>query len=316
MRKGCCCGCLVLLVLFIGWTGLGIYFAGHYMDLWVAAERVDTLAYVGEAPAVMVRIQPDLPEVTSILTEGFNGMSPEWLLPYEATLALIPTLEKQEVDVMLATSLRRFLGFLKLCLQSDEGQTALKDLDLDWRTTQQDGLLVLKTQKPIDEAVCTQVQSVWPQPRPGSWSGEGTHFLELVLDNRDGGVMLALDPFLVAREADPNEIVVMKAPFDLEGAGRLPGLFKRLNGLRFYMDLTGPDEAQCHVDSECRDAQAAETLLFFLFTLRDAVYRALVEQDIDFEGRLVRDGNRVKGTYTIRGYRAPLIEALQTRTNG
>ncbi|HNT89436.1 MAG TPA: hypothetical protein PKL84_16360, partial [Candidatus Hydrogenedentes bacterium] len=94
-------------------------------------------------------------------------------------------------------------------------------------------------------------------------------------------------------------------------AQRLPGLFRRLETLRVSMDLEDGDRMRVRVDANCRDAAAAESLAFFLYTLRDLAYRDLIESDVILDSDIVVSGAAIRGVFTLEGVREIIVRAIR-----
>ncbi|HNR30128.1 MAG TPA: hypothetical protein PKI11_04510 [Candidatus Hydrogenedentes bacterium] len=313
MGKGCCLGCLIA-VLLVAACVAGVAFLAVKFDITHEAAPVDTVAHIGGQPEFLARINPNAPELMALLVEGFSGAPPPviaWFLPHEISVAIGYDREKEAAACAVAVSLRRLAGALAWLASDAEGwrfspvQRALRV------AKERDGLWVIRSQWATSEETRDRVARWWKADRFVLIELEGGHLFEAVLDNRAGGGLLALEALLAPEDFMPEQReVVVKAPFDVE-AQRLPGLFRRLETLRVSMDLEDGDRMRVRVDANCRDAAAAESLAFFLYTLRDLAYRDLIESDVILDSDIVVSGAAIRGVFTLEGVREIIVRAIR-----
>ncbi len=313
MRRGCCLGCLISLVL-VGACVAGVAYLAAKMDLTHEAPRIDTVAHMGGQPEVLVRLNPNAPELVSLLLEGFSGAPPQFVtafLPHEATLAIGFDGEQEQASCVLALSLRRLTGALAWLASDPEGWRISPVQQGIQAAKEADGLWVVRSHWPVSREMRERAAAWWPDARFAPLELEGGHVLEALLDNRSGGALLALEALLAPRDlAQEQREAVVNAPFDME-AQRLPGIFRRLEAVRLSADIEEANRASVRVEANGRDEAAAESLAFFLYTLRDLAYRELIEEDIVLTGDILVSGAAVRGIFTIDGIHDRLVRAIR-----
>lgn len=313
MGRGCCLGCLIASVLVAACIA-GVVYLAMKLDITHEAAPVDTVAHIGGQPELLVRIDPNAPEFLSLLVEGFDGAPPQlisWLLPYEITLAIGYDREREDASCILAVSLRRLAGGLAW-LASEPDAWRLSPVQQGVRAAKEaDGLWVVRSHWPTSPETRARASVWWPEAGFARLEMEGGHLFEAILDNRAGGGLIALEALLAPGDFAPEQReIVVKPPFDLE-AQRLPGIFRRLETLRVSADVEAGNRGRVRVEATCRDGAAAESLAFFLYTVRDLVYRELIEEDIILKTDIVVSGATLHAVFTIDGIHDRLVRAIR-----
>ena len=315
-QKGCCLGCMAIFLIVIGGTCGLLYWGAVSMDLLYESPPRDTAAHIGGSPALLVRVDPNSEQVLGLLDEGFEGQLNAFLqpfLPHDLSFALLPHREDGSSGTVFAISLRRMGGLIKLLTDSPEQWRWFQAQEMISAGLESDNLWVVRGSVRSSDSVLGQVAKWWPVETREALELEGGHDIELVLDNRDGKAWLALDPLLVAGKTDEDAIVVIKAPFEPESSASLTGLFRRVRTFRLSADMAEADRIVLTVEAECRDADAAESMLMLLFTIRDSAYRTCVEKDIALEGHFTRNDSAIRGEFTCTGFRKSLIAMMRSQ---
>ena len=315
-QKGCCFGCMAVFLILVGGSCLILYWGAVSMDLLYESPAEDALALIGESPALLVRVDPNSEEALDLLNETMEGQFNLFLrafLPHELVFALLPHREDGVSETVFSASLRRMGGLLALVSSDPEDWHWFEAQEMESAGLESDALWVVRGTVRSSDDVRGQVSKWWPMEAHEPLDLEGGHTVELVLDNRDGKAWLALDPLLIANETDEDAIVVMKAPFEPEMSTRLNGFFRRVRTFRLNADMVEADRATLTVEAECRDADAAESMLMFLFTVRDGIYRACVEKEVALDGHFTQDGSSIRGEFAFTGFRKTFIAKMRSQ---
>jgi len=311
VKKGCCFGCLaVALLVFAGLCAL-VYAVTVKLDLITPAPRADTVYHAAQNPAVCIRLDPNQPEILKIMDEVFGAGSAEFygaFFPYEAGLAIVPDTSRNVDTLVVSVSLRRLASLFTLFVKN----TFTTEIpgQIISMAEEQNGLWVLRFEMPLAPETTKNAATWWTPTPQDPLVLSGKHAVELLLDNRNGGAFLALEPLFGKHQPDPDEIVVMKAPFEVN-APFVPGLYQRTQSVWLAADFAGPDLIHVEMDVLCRTPQAAESVLFFLFMVRDALYRQLIELDMTLSGDFDVDGSAIHGEFNASGCRNYFVHVLE-----
>lgn len=322
MGRGCCLGCLFSLVVAALLVAGGIYLANRF-DIITAEPPVDTVAHVGGAPQVLLWVDPDRPELLELLTAGMNGAPGafiEALMPYEGIYTAKVDSERKIVSGVLAVSLRRFAGFL----------AAVADPDKDWRfftdqyniraAEEQEGLWVVRSEWPTDEASRALVVQTWPAQTAGPAVPSKEHALELLLSNEAGDAWLAIEAMLA--EGKPHEYVTMATTGNVPGftLDTLPQWAQRIARLHGTMDYapgdktTGkPDSVQSNWEIICREPEDAGQLLGLLQFIRASVQQQLSASGLTLEGDWVVEESAIRGAFHVDKVRETLLQRIRAQ---
>lgn len=349
MLRGCLIGCLGVAVLLAIVAGFLFYLA-HEADLLAVAPRMDTVAHIGGNPVVLARLDPNQPGVFRILVEAFESEPFAAKLitamtPHEVTLSVDLNSSGETSHQVLALNLRRLAG-LFAWFGDDDHFLRFSPIQQNMsRAKEGDGLFVVRSEWPTNTGARALLGARPDETMPL----EGGHLFEAVIDNRGMAAYVALEPYFTAEEeadragperhARTEKLIPESAP----AMERLAGLFRRVDTVRLRANLdwetvdgadTPPVEpaveassplavreapavppgdirATITVDIATQSPRAAEDTLFFLMMLRDAAYRALLEEGIVLESRLSAEDSMVRGVFETAGFTARLIEALR-----
>jgi len=309
VKRGClfgCCGVLAVLAAACFTAG---YYAGK-LDLISVADRVPTASYIKGDPAVLVHMDPNHAEIRSLLQEGLRRIPAPLRqyvlasLPYEGTLSIEPRRDQDQADITFALSTRRLAGLLE-SRSSREVWRWWVAQRLDETGIEREGLWVVRSHVPLASAAIDEFNRRWARPAAEPLALEGSHALEVVVDNRGGRAYLALEPLL---NPPPQEGDLPPETPPTVDADRLAGFFQLFTTARLTADPLDRNTFAFRLKAECPNAHAAAASHFFLWLLRDWMYARLLERGIVLEGDVQRDDTSLYGVLTIRGYRDNVVD--------
>ena len=197
---GCCMGCCAVLLVLVALVG-GVTYYTFRFGRFAAAPPADTLARLGGGPALVVRLDAEAPGAFSpaLLEDpgvnAYNGALLRLFRPYEATLTIDAGVDGAAVGFGTAVSMPRGAEALKDMISSEargyetEGRE-LTSIEID---PEQKGLLVGRGVLPLPVEARALRGEAWQAPLEGDAPAlERGHFIEMALDNREGGGALAL----------------------------------------------------------------------------------------------------------------------------
>ena len=236
-------------LLAIALVAAAIYVEIRYA-LIRTSPRVD-LAELADDPSIIAVINPALAleQIRPLITERAGFPVPDWIvrrvLPYEATVVTISNYDDDEIDLTLFLNLRRFGP----AIERQVNAAGLRQIvpEIHWN---QDGLVEISPgvlsaagSVPMELEAQEAAWFLWSQKfKPTSMPFQGTHFIEVVMDNRDGGAYLAVASILQA-----FDISLDKSQTDISLSS-----LKFVTKARMYVDITPADLLLCHLAIEVR----------------------------------------------------------------
>ncbi len=308
MRKGCLWGCLGVLAI-AGLTAviLATYFGTKY-DVITSAPRVSTAEFASERSAIVALLDPNTPEVYTILAGSErDSAGVKYLLPYECSAILDVDAAKGTRQLTLSISPRRFAGILLKIFASQEVLSFETPGFEDWVTAglvEEKGALVMRKRGRIAPEAIELVQE---QPVPSGeqpFEVEGGHVFEVIVDNLNGCVFLGLEQLARPRERESDE-GEEKRTVD---PGKFAELLSRIRTARITCDFDSEGNLAVIVDIECPDEAAAESILSGLLSVRDRMAEESLEEGYVVEGEPELLGNRIHADITVRGAQGALVE--------
>ncbi len=313
MRKGCCCGCFLVGAVFIALLVALAFFGLDQVGVFESNPPVDTVAHIAGRPAVLARVDPNDPELLGILAAAFEDMPigfMAWPLPHELSLALELDEDRDHVLPIMTVNMKRLSGLMPLWFGKDSFAVYAPALEVLSAKSEAPGLWVVRGAVPVAKDFRDLAEAWWDT---GGWEAlslEGGHVAELLVDNRDGGAMLALEPFLTKPKVGTEAIEVIPNPFGLEPV-RLPGLFRRIDTARCSIDIPEPDRIAVRITVTCPREADVESVLMPLMAMRDALYAMLIEEGVVLEGHFEIAGTQLVGDFAITEVREKIEEMAQ-----
>lgn len=299
-------GCAILLVLAWHWGAL------------TASPRAATAGYASKqtAMALTVDFEP-IQDVLGQLTAHATG-KPAWLFqgffPYGGALFIDVGEDRVHREVCALVNPRR-LGPLAPMLARrlfsappDSFQWVTEGVV--WR----DGVLMARLRGAASEGTAAIVRERWPEAPLKSLALEGGHMIEFLADNRGGEGLVAMECLadlaqgFSKPEKDAGKPQELQRIFD---AQQLSGLFYRAASARITADVAGNDTILLNAVMECPDSQAASAIEFALLTVRDLLFKRLIEYGVVLEGDPVKEGTRVRMDLRLEGWRTAVTRLLE-----
>lgn len=316
-------GCLVALALvFLIVVGTVLYLGVKWQVL-KAAPRVQTASFAGEHTAALAVLDVDQIEAVlarALAQESGYPYSPfRFFLPYECAVMVDIDRRNRTRQFKGVASMRR-LGPLAFAFFS----TFFDDPELFGpegahmgtapEVTIEKGVLVVSLDNEIAEESLALVYDLWPETAPGGLPFAGGHLLEVHVDNRNGQGLLALEGLGALIEDAPDGVVPRERQ-NIFDADELSGIFYRVQTARVTADILGNDRMEILVDMDCPDELAARAMEFALLTVRDMVFKSLLEIGVVLEGDPVLDGTQVRAELTLSGVERAIAEGLRRIEN-
>ena len=296
---------MVLIALLI--VGVVFAYISSKYQIFTPAPRIATRVFATDYTAAVVTI--DVEQAGEKLGEmaaqelGWPSWFVEFVLPYECSVTVDVDLDSAQRTITSVASMRRMGPLAIVALQDDE----LFDLGESLTQTgliAERGALVTRAWGPIPDESIAFVREGWPQEQYPPQSGEGGHLLEVVIDNRNGQALLGLEglgAMMAAADAEENDEPALPERQDIFNARELSGLFYRARTAHLTADFAGPDVLGVTAEIECADPLAARTFEFALLTVRDLLFKKLLQAGVVLEGDPVADGTTVRMDVTVTG---------------
>ncbi len=307
----------VLVLLLVGAFLLG----RHYL---AAAPRVDTTSFITQqtaaiarvdfsAPGIMTELLPQVPILPRILLQ--------LALPYECSLHVEVDADRKVRQLVGAMSMRRFGRHVLSMFDKVESLPSLGQFR--WTTpgiVSEQGALLLRGEEGIGEEAAMVAQERWKASPAETIRLDGTHFLEVFVDNRRGQGFLAFAELSTPPEtpggAASGDSSKAASPPKQElqqifDARELSGLFYRARTAHFTADAQGANGFRIGLTIECPDEMAARSVEFALMTVRDLLFRNLLEAGLTLEGDPIIEGPKVRADFTLTGVENALHDAIR-----
>ena len=330
MKRGCGKGCLIVLGIFLFIVAVVCVVAFVAGRRYLAVTpRVDTASFITDRTAVIARVDLTAPgELTKALAKvpGIPRMILEMALPYECSLLVDVDAERKVRQLTGVASMRRF-GPQLLSMFGSPGsvQTVGK---FRWTTpgiVSERGALLIRGEEDINPEALDVARERWQAAPAENIMLEGGHLLEMFVDNRRGQGFLACAEATAELEETVREMAEdssnaqpppkalpppkpeLQRIFD---ATELSGLFYRARTARLTADAEGANSFRVSLTIECPDEAAARSVEFAVLTVRDLLFRKLLESGVTLEGDPALDGTRVRADFTLSGVEKALGEAI------
>ena len=182
-------------------------------DVLRSSPRVD-LAGLTDDPSIIAVINPEfaLDQLRPLLSERAGFTVPDWIvrrvLPYEATVVTASDYDAAEVDLTVFLNPRR----LGPAIQGEVNAVGLQSSfpEIQWAPEGLmeggPGVYSVSGAVPMEAEAQEAAYYLWKQSfKPADIPFQGAHFIEVVMDNRDGGAYLAVASILHAFDINLDE---------------------------------------------------------------------------------------------------------------
>lgn len=180
---------------------------------------------------------------------------------------------------------------------------------------------MLRGEEGIGQEAAAAARERWKAEPAETLRLDGTHFLEVFVDNRCGQGFLAFAELSSTLEAPAGaasgDSSKAASPPKQElqqifNARELSGLFYRARTAHFTADTQGADGLRIGLTIECPDETAARSVEFALMTVRDLLFRNLLEAGLTLEGDPILEGPKVRAEFTLSGVENALRGAIRS----
>lgn len=329
---GCLGGCLgVVLVLVLVLAGTGYYLFKRAGLTIVSREDTATVA-TAEQPAIALRVNLEAPTAFSPgMLEGpnshYTGTLLRTFLPYEFTLGIGADETQNNAQFRGGVSFRRaaqmFMGQVHAFGTALERQGRhFEDISV---SPENPGLGILAGKLELPPEAATLRSEAWPTPIQGTQPQfEMTHFLELLVDNRQGDAGLAIAALAQTLGEDPaNDVDIpansMLAPDPMAPLPPLSLLsqVRIIKGARFLKTawLAVDFEPNADATLQLRISGADEVSALFLMTglgrLPEELGKQLASSGVLVEGEITREGVEISGKLHFKNVGPALVAAME-----
>ena len=198
------------IALFAGTVYLELRFA-----VFRASPRVD-LAGLAEDPStsIVVVINPELAmdQLRPLLNERAGFAVPNWIvrriLPYAVTIVTASDYDNAKVDLTVFLNPRRFGPPIQREVNAIGLQSSVPEIQWapEGLIERGPGVFSVSGSVPMEPEAQEAAWYLWNQSfKPSAIPFQGAHFIEVVMDNRDGGAYLAVASILHAFDIDLDE---------------------------------------------------------------------------------------------------------------
>lgn len=211
--------------------------------------RVD-LAGLADDPSIIAMIDPALAieQIRPLIAKRTGFPIPDWIvrriLPYEAAIVTASDYDDTEVDLTVFLNPRRFGPFIERQVNAIGLQSSVPEIQWapEGLTERDPGVFSVSGTVPMEPQAQEAAYYLWKQSFKPAIPLQGTHFIEVVMDNRDGGAYLAVASILHAFDIDLDE-----SETDISLSS-----LKFVTKARMYVDLTPSDILLCRLAIEIR----------------------------------------------------------------
>ncbi len=294
---------IAAIALLIALAGAVVYFELRFAVLRTSPQ-VD-LAGLAKDSSIVAVINPELAidQLRPLLNERAGFAVPDWIvrrvLPYGATIVTASDYDKAEVGLTLFLNPRRFGPPIRRGINAIGLQSSLPEIQ--WApegvVERGPGVLSASGTVPMEPEAQEAAWYLWKQSfKPAAIPFQGAHFIEVVMDNRDGGAYLAVASILHA-----FDIVLDEGETDISLSS-----LKFVTKARMSIDVAPPDFLVFRLAIEIRPDAVNRLGVINLKVGIDELLTGwgetlLAEHEIPFEGKSDWDENVMLFHYRLKG---------------
>ncbi len=291
------------IALVIATAGALVYFELRFAVLRTSP-RVD-LAGLAKDSSIIAVINPELAidQLRPLLNERAGFAVPEWIvrrvLPYGATIVTASDYDKAEVGLTVFLNPRRLGPPIRREINAIGLQASVPEIRWAQEGVVEGGPGVLSASGtvPMEAEAQEAAWYLWKQSvKPGAIPFQGAHFIEVVMDNRDGGAYLAVASILHA-----FDIVLDESETDISLSS-----LKFVIKARLSIDVTPTDLLVFRLTIEVRPEAVNRLGVINLKVgidelLAEVSKTLLKEHEIAFEGESAWNENVMIFRYRLKG---------------
>lgn len=224
--------------------------------------------------------------------------APNWLIkrimPHEAAVMFEPNLADATATAVLFVNDRRLGPVITRASRQANISAALPyiEWDSDALIPNGPGCLTMQGTMPLSSSAVSVVKSRWGKELlslPPLEPPEDDHFIEALLDNRDGGGLVAVMSLLD----------VYEVPLDRLLQSDLAQVWEAIRDVRFYGDIDEAEAMPIHFEVAFQETAPAQLLQGFTVTFGSFIEQLRGRLDDPFEGSGAMDGFTYKADYTL-----------------
>lgn len=316
--------------MFLLAAGAGYYLFQRAGLTIVSREDTATVA-TAESPAIAVRVNLEAPTAFSPgMLEGpdshYTGTLLRTFLPYEFTLGIGADETRSNARLHGAISFRRaaqmFMGQVHTFGTAMERRG--RHFDEIGVSAENPGLGILAGSLALPPEAATLRTEAWPAPVPGPQPQfEMTHFLELLVDNREGDAGLAIAALAQTLGEDPADALnipenSMLAPDPMAPLPPLSLLsqVRIIKGARFLktawiaLDFEPNADATVQLRVSSPDEVSALFLMTGLGRLPEELAKQFASSGVEVTGEIAREGADISGKLNFKNVAPAMIAAM------
>jgi hypothetical protein len=285
-------GCMGFIAVIVLVVIIGVFVADGRLEIF-GAPRVSHATVAPENTRALLVVQPEYAgeHLSGLLGEAAQSPWLGYVMPHEIALLLSPDIRASRTGLTVFINSKRFGPVLAEAANEMDiaGQYPSIEWDLEGMRFTGPGTLVMEGGMPMDVGAADAIQTLWRDRSVGApLAIDGGHFLELVLDNRDGGGYGVLASAL--RNNESAEMLSDPA---------LGQFLSNMDLLRLHGDLASADTMDLNLRLAFRPETDEDTLsgMRLVLPFGFETFKAQLEQEygLDLEGDLVSDGKYVTG---------------------
>ncbi|MEK7795273.1 MAG: hypothetical protein AAB353_12125 [Candidatus Hydrogenedentota bacterium] len=311
MKRGCLIGCLIVFGLFALMIVVVGFVADSMFNLFQPLPPVDLAAAYGTEHAIVFRMDMNNEQLREMAGKALDqgpGML-EFFWPHQLYFFMDANAEAKTRSLGFALSTRRMAKLWGWILPIPDEKDVGSGLVIQEISVDDNGVIQASADGPTREEDLATLASTWAAPFDVEpLALEGGHFMELVINNRNGEAFLAVAPW--AEDIDWDEAA--KSSFTKE---HLDALHTGIATARVTGDMAGKETLQFEVLAIAPDDERAAKVAEALSALTALMAEDLKEHDskVTFEALVEQQGSEVHATITMGEYGDVLVDRSKER---
>lgn len=315
-------GVLVVLLL------IGAWYADRRYGALLNAPKVSSADFAPENTSLRIGVNPGLAEAFILEKSAESVPVPQWLvsraLPYETVVMFSPDLEQNSSEVVVFINDKRFGPIIVDQLRNSNIPALVPyvNWDAEGALRPRKGVILLSGVMPIEDYIVRMVYETWGVVTPMTpMELEGGHFLETILDNRDGRGFATIAKWhaLMApgvRSSGASPAVQESASFR-DTQGDIPDMrvyqeekqiavfMQTIASIRIWADIVSPTEMHIHIAVKGIPTIDEGMMDGHKFLASGGIQQLTAycqQRGAQLTGELRREGLTLEGDYTLTNF--------------
>lgn len=293
---------VIATVAAVGAAAAAIVVLDREHHLFLRAPHLSYTDHARPETRTILRIEPSrAPDLVAAMLSSSGSTLPPWALsrvtPYEITLLFAPVPSTDTIGVVTFVNEQRLGPGIARAVNAYFASGALPAVQwtAEGMTATQRGLLLANGAMRLNPVIRKAWESTWSaRSIQAPLSMNQDHFLELLLDNRDGGAFLVLGTLLM-QDVDEQ-------PQGTMDPNVIADTLSDIVSCRVTADRSAPDTLAIQVRFACVDHITEQTKGMFRFFYEMALGTLQQQaqlQGMALEGTSVWKGSNLEGEYTL-----------------